>query len=510
MRRLASRVVGMVGALVVAALGGCAGTHRIACPEHGGAPWSALRTEHFLVRTDLGAAEARQWVVRLEQLRAALLEAAWHGAPVPPGRLEVVLFRSVEERVQFVPAEADAITYSNLAGDQLVVAQAGDASMSANVSYAGYSWFVHHKLRPEVALAHELAHTLNDQFLRRQPTWLAEGLAEVLETVTYDAETRTATLGAPPSFPVRWFGPGKQTPNVASLLAGRPLRLDTEAGLAYYADSWALVNWLLNQRGTPFNRYQGRLREGEDPEQAWTAEIGTRGAALDDEVRGYLASLINGTGTYKTYSVPVPIWSGAVLRTPMPDAEVHALWARVLSLASSSPKVKARVAADVAEAVRLDPLNPAVLEVSLYDLPRDEQAKRARASVAAHPNDWRAHALLGLALQELTDRSAELERAMALDTHAFQPARAGRGAFLPAARRRGGGARAACPRPRRRQSVVAGRARRRPGRERQVPRRDQRAAESARLQQPRRPRRCAPASARAGRRARAARLRRRR
>jgi len=418
MRELACRwfVVGLVAT-------GCAGRQTtIACPEHGGAPWTTLRTEHFLVRTDLETAEARRWTVTLEQIRASLLEAAWHGAPVPPGRLEVVLFRSVDERVQFLTPSADAITYSNLAGDQLVVAQAGDTSRSENVSYEGYSFFVARRLRPEVSLAHEIAHALNDQFLRRQPRWLAEGLAQVLETVTFDVSTQTATLGVPPSYPVLWFR-GKRTPNAASLVAGRPLRLDGEAGMAYYADSWALVLWLLNQRGTPFNRYQGRLREGEDPDEAWTAEIGMRGDELEAEVRGYLASLINGSGTYKTYSVPVPVWSGAVQRTTMSDAEVHALWARLLSYLAPSPKVKARLAAEIAEAVRLEPLNPAVLEVSLPDLPRVERATRARAVVAAHPNDWRAHFILGQALEDLPERAAELERAIALDPHAVQTVR---------------------------------------------------------------------------------------
>lgn len=403
------------------AAGGC-GASPIACPDRGGASWETLRSEHFLVRTDIPDDDARDWVSTLEQVRASLHEAAWHGAPVPPGRLEVVLFRSVQERVQFLPAEAEAITYFDLAGHQLVVAQGGDRAVHHTFRVPGATVFLSQELRPEVSIAHELAHTIDDNFLRRQPLWLAEGLAQVLETVTYDVDAGTATIGAPSIYLVRWFGALQHKPNLASLLAGRKLVLSGEAGAAFYADSWALVVWLLNQRGAQFNRYQGRLRDGEDPDAAWTTEIGTRGDELDKAVRGYLAGLLDKSAMYHTYTVRVRAWKGAVTSAPMTDAQVHALWARVEGLAPS-PKMRERVGADLAEAIRLDRLDPEVAELAMTFLSREEQLARARAVVVAHPDDSRAHALLALALEALPERAAELEEAMRLDPQAFQPVR---------------------------------------------------------------------------------------
>jgi tetratricopeptide (TPR) repeat protein len=416
MRRTPALVAGIVSLL------GCAEA-RLACPQRGGAPWLDLSTEHFLVHTDLSAEQARASIATLEQIHASLHQAAWQGTPAPRVRLEIVLLRSLGELNQFMPRAVEGVTWSDQGGKQLIIAQAGQASALYTVRGGDRILKVNRAVRPDVTLAHEIAHALNNSFFRRQPLWLAEGMAEYLETVTYDAGSRRSTIGEPPGMLMARFNRRDRRPKPGILLADRRVVRTTDEVRAFYADSWALVHWLLNRRPAEFNRFQQRLRQGEDPDAAWDAEIGARGADLDDAVAGYLDEILRNGGEYHLFSVEVPVWDGQVRSAPMSDGEVHALWARVLR-ASPAAVPAARIGAEVEEALRQDPLSPAVLEVALPELPADERLQRARAAVAAHPDDWRAHALLADALESLPDRAAALEQAIARGPQSFELLRA--------------------------------------------------------------------------------------
>ena len=74
-------------------------------------------------------------------------------------------------------------------------------------------------------------------------------VAQFLETVSYDASTQRGTIGEPPRTLVAYFLRTKRRPNASTLLAGRRLVLTDEGGIAFYADSWALVHYMLNKRG---------------------------------------------------------------------------------------------------------------------------------------------------------------------------------------------------------------------------------------------------------------------
>lgn len=57
--------------------------------------WVEVETQHFTVDSDLSELQAREVARNLEEMRAALIEAAWTGAHEPPrGRIDVVVFRT--------------------------------------------------------------------------------------------------------------------------------------------------------------------------------------------------------------------------------------------------------------------------------------------------------------------------------------------------------------------------------------------------------------------------------
>src|SRR6266853_6942105 len=76
---------------------GCASGSRFRCADHGGAEWSEYRSDHFIVATDASERDAAQLVQRLEELRAADLDALLGEQVEIPGRLRVLAFARSDE-----------------------------------------------------------------------------------------------------------------------------------------------------------------------------------------------------------------------------------------------------------------------------------------------------------------------------------------------------------------------------------------------------------------------------
>ena len=74
------------------------------CPARGGPAWTQWESDHFVVLTDLGAEDALEVVRGFEDMRQAVLLAAWRRAPEPRGRLGVVVFRDDSELRAFLPS----------------------------------------------------------------------------------------------------------------------------------------------------------------------------------------------------------------------------------------------------------------------------------------------------------------------------------------------------------------------------------------------------------------------
>src|SRR5512141_1254112 len=77
----------------------------VAC-AHGPRPiqpegWRELQTDHFVLRTDLPAPDARRTAVDLEEVRAALLAAGWHGNNPRPGRTQVIVLADDRELQEY-------------------------------------------------------------------------------------------------------------------------------------------------------------------------------------------------------------------------------------------------------------------------------------------------------------------------------------------------------------------------------------------------------------------------
>ena len=204
----------------------------------------------------------------------------------------------------------------------------------------------------------------------------------------------------------------------ATLLRSRPLaaarlfaceKLSCTDGL-FYATSWALFSFLLNQRFDQLHRYLLRLNDlpPDQPDQraeAWAKAFPDLPPdRLDDELSQWVIS-----GPLALPRVEVTVHEVPTRDRPLGDADVLA--ARSLLNFHFKGVGPADIAA--AEALTIDRTNVLARLINT-ELTHEISPDDARATAAAHPDDWRAWRLIEHAVKDRAEVEAALARVCAL------------------------------------------------------------------------------------------------
>jgi len=346
--------------VLLAALLACAHGPRPVEPER----WRELQTEHFVLRTDLGAAEARKMAVDLEEVRAALLVAGWHSSVEKAGRTQVIALADGRELEEYALKGIEGFVASDAFGEPIMVVN-GDQD-------------------PEEQrfLKHELAHVISNEFLVRNPRWVAEGVACYLETLRFDRRSGKVVVGEPAKERVEYLSYRPVQSFALTMRLGREAeRMSASEGWAFETGAWALVHFLVDERGKDFDAMLDRLAKGEDQYYAFSASF----PDLDEgALRAGVGAWLKG-GKVRIFLVDAPRWAGPVGERTMPRAEVYAVLGDLMRLSpgyASTPEREQRERSLLALALAEDPGNPLALRLT--------ESADAGAATAAHPDDWRA------------------------------------------------------------------------------------------------------------------------
>jgi hypothetical protein len=376
------------------------------CPAQGGPAWQELTSDHFVVRTDLDAADGQEVVRRLEETRAAMLVAVWPEAPGPPDRSAVIALR--------YPAELSEFLGYEIAGEYVVARPFPKTMIIAGTAEADDG-------NGLLTLRHELAHHLSRWFLTLQTPWYAEGMASFLETIQYDRGQGQAVIGEASLRRLQLLGRASVM-SIKHLIASTSVDADDLA--LFEASSWLLVHYLVNHKNAAFEEFQRRMGRFEPPDKAWAGafpdvNLDRLQLDLDEYAR---------SGQYRVAHLPVAPWRGTTTARTLSDAEVHGLRA-FMYVAVRPPgegPMLERARAEVAEALREDPGQPEAAAVRYYT--RDSSSGAARAAPAptadvvelarrtttAHPESWMAWVMAADAAGvNATARQDALTRALA-------------------------------------------------------------------------------------------------
>lgn len=353
-------------------------------PSRGGPAWLEVQSESFTLWTDAPAKRAHELMRELELRRQLLLTAMNHVSSKV--RAFVIALRSGRETSEYLSGDTIAVAWDerNPTGQPGILLAADSEDR-------------------EHVVSHELTHVISYGFLKNQPHWLAEGIATYFEMVDLELGERSVQIGLP------------RGDRAAALLQSRPLaatRLFACQKLScmdgqFYATSWALFSFLLNQRFDQLHRYLVRLNDLPPDQQteAWAnAFPDLPPDRLDDELSEWVIS-----GQLALPRVEVAVSEVPTRDRQLGDADVLA--ARSLLNFHFKGVGPADIAA--AESLAIDHTNVLARLINT-ELTHEISPDDARATAAAHPDDWRAWRLVELAVKDPPEAEAARARVCTL------------------------------------------------------------------------------------------------
>ncbi|CAN5119526.1 hypothetical protein BH20ACI2_BH20ACI2_13190 [soil metagenome] len=273
-RTIFSRCIFPAGVLL------CLCAHVFAASE-----WTSVRSKNFNVAGEVTETELRNVAERLEQFREVFgLLFPQFGAD-SKAKANVIIFRDAESYRPFKPKRPDGTPDDGIAGYFL----AGESVNYITLAMRGG------KTDPFHTIFHEYIHFLLKSRTGKNdlPPWLAEGLAQYYETLQITAENKVV-LGGAPQGRAGMLRRGELLP-VSELFSAKRTAVHGTASVQrsmFYAHSWLLVHYLLNQgQGRAQDRLERFLRLlGEDAstETALKQVFAIESSQLNEILREYL------------------------------------------------------------------------------------------------------------------------------------------------------------------------------------------------------------------------------
>lgn len=244
------------------------------------ARWASVRSENFLLVGDAQGRDMLRVAARLEQFRAAflrLLPVSHFDSSVP---LTVVVFGDEASYGRFEPV---------FSGRPAGVS--GFFQSGPDVDYIALSLDRRRARAADELAFHEYVHLLVRNGFGHVPLWFNEGLAEYYSTFDVSDGGRRVTLGRPVKTRVRALKERELIPleTLFTVDDDSPYYKEPEGRAIFYAQSWALVHYLLSgPRRAQLSAFLELLGRGAKLNDAFRQAFQTDFDALLGELRDYV------------------------------------------------------------------------------------------------------------------------------------------------------------------------------------------------------------------------------
>jgi hypothetical protein len=247
-------------------------------PSRGDA-WTRVQTANFTVVGDAPAFKVKEVALELERLRAVLARMKKGGAASSPVPVAVYVFKSTDALAPYLPRR-----------DGKPVPAAAYFQESEDGSYIALSAAWNSDPRPIVY--HEYLHDFMRANFPPQPVWYEEGVAEFYST--FRTEGDEAQTGIIREDHLEELREGSIMLPLERLLAVKhdsPEYNEQDKQGAFYAESWALVHYLMRgnpERTSQLGRYLVLLQSGTPDPKAFRDAFGMEPWALFSELVAYV------------------------------------------------------------------------------------------------------------------------------------------------------------------------------------------------------------------------------
>jgi tetratricopeptide (TPR) repeat protein len=251
-------------------------------PAFGKDAWTKVHSKNFTLVGNTSEGDMRKIAFKLEQFRQTLtmiLPRASISTPLPT---TVVLFKSDESFRLFKPRYQGKIREN--VGGYFLPGPHGNYIVLALDKEA---------VNPYEVIFHEYEHFVLHNSLVSLPLWLDEGLAEFYSTFETDGELKVS-LGIPVARHIYQLRNQVILPFRTLLSVDRksPYYNETSKAGMFYAESWALVHYLMNgndqKRQSQLVRFINLLSSGLSPEETFRKAFDTDLNGIQSELDNYV------------------------------------------------------------------------------------------------------------------------------------------------------------------------------------------------------------------------------
>lgn len=249
---------------------------------HGADSWIEVRSPHFTVASNAGEKEARRIANQFEEIRA-VFNNFFPTLHVDPGTpLTVIALKNEDSMKTFLPDYWVGKDRARPAGMYVTTLDENFAVLRTDVSGSAEN--------PYHALYHEYTHGIMALNFSALPTWLNEGLAEFYgNTVVNENEV---DIGPISSLQLRLLQTSSLIPIATLMNADQrsPLYNERDRASIFYAESWAIVHYLLMDPDAVKQQYFGHYlkawEETRDGEEAARRAFGDL-KKFESKINGY-------------------------------------------------------------------------------------------------------------------------------------------------------------------------------------------------------------------------------
>jgi tetratricopeptide (TPR) repeat protein len=250
--------------------------------------WKRFRTAHFEAVSNAPEEKVREVLVELEAFHRYLVTDILELKTASPVPTVVVAFKDPGAYSRFKPRMADG-------SKQELAAAYFTQSSDMNHIVLPLKW---QGVNPLRLIFHEYYHFVIQRNLPETPPWMKEGLAEFYSTYEVDPVSGQCNIGRPIDNHVAWLQSEKLLPLEQVLTQEGAVKLlgskDRRRVALFYAESWALVHYLMISQNTKrqpqLKEYLEAIKKGLPTEQAFQTAFKMTYADMQRELKAYANS----------------------------------------------------------------------------------------------------------------------------------------------------------------------------------------------------------------------------
>lgn len=345
--------------------------------------WTEIRSAHFTVISNAGEHDGRRIALQFEEVRA-LFEQLYPKLRVDSGKPTIVFALKNEDSLKLlIPSYGQNSKAMHIAGYYQLAYDKNFAVIRTDVSGTGPLSFR--------SLYHEYTHAFFRYNYRGLPLWLDEGLAELYGNTSI--EGKQARVGLPSASELRYLQVNQLLPldQLVAIDRTSPLYNTNEHAGVFYAESWALVHYLVFskelQQQDLLNKFLAALDKTDDPIESAKLTFGDLNK-FSTNLAGYIRQ---NSYMYQPVQLPSKLSENDFTVQPLSQAAGALALADYLLRSNHLPEALERLH----EVGGLDAATPGYhTELGYYHLLKADYSnaeKELQTAIAANQKDISAH-----------------------------------------------------------------------------------------------------------------------